>query len=671
MTTFPSQGSAGDDLSRQAHQWWLEAAAKSGIELTGFDPDAPLAQRVAWALQAGLLIAAVYCRYSSKNQHSTHDQVRANVTYAGQHGMYVPPEFLCVDEAVKGRRVRRDGLDRLKAILRSRQATVLLVFKVSRLFRQAYLGYQLVQQEIVEEGLRAISTSQGIDTEDKKVWKAQLQLHGLLDDLLLDAIADHAREGLIGLFKQGFVTGALTVGFCAVEVPGAPKTNRGRTRTVPAVDPAAAELIRRHVAWHLEGMPLREGLRRWRAAGGPVDPRSTTGQMTYPAYRRLLSNPRLTGRWEFCRKRNSWSSKADYVRQIVQPDSEVHTYQCEDLRILSDEQFLALQQKLKSLETGPRGPRQPKEARLHDLVVDAFYCPHCDRRLHVCGAHGKAMRCPIPDCPAPAMLRRDEAVAAVCAKLTELLGQDRDLVDKIVANGQRLDAQGEGDAAEKAAELERKIRSRTNRIEDLTELAGEGSEKDRAEVKAKIRTARAERTGFQLELTRLQGASTARKPVTADAVRQVLSGFHALLEDAAAGRLGPEAVYKAADVFRRLVGGRVNVHVEERTGRKRGVVRGRFIPRLLAVAAEAAGVPPTSPDVAGPEIDVWLRGEPRLDAIAAEVRRLYEDDDLGFRAIAKVLGIGCGNVYQSYIRYYEMRGLPVPPRRPRGRRRSA
>ena len=74
-----------------------------------------------------------------------------------------------------------------------------------------------------------------------------------------------------------------------------------------------AKLIQQHYEWIRDGMPITEGLRRWRAAEGPCDPRSTTGYMTYQAYRRMLSNRRYTGLWAFGRKRNQWSSKRDYT----------------------------------------------------------------------------------------------------------------------------------------------------------------------------------------------------------------------------------------------------------------------------------------------------------------------------------------------------------------------
>src|SRR5262249_18047750 len=156
--------------------------------------------------------------------HSTTAQVRDNATYAANHKIYVPPEFVCVDEGVSGRKARRDGLTRMKALLEHKLLKVLLVFKVSRLFRVAYLGFQFFQEQIVEEDLRAISTSQGIDTDDKKTWKQLAYLHGIMDEMLIGTIADHVRSGLNNLFNAGYVTGALTVGYRGVEVPNAPLT---------------------------------------------------------------------------------------------------------------------------------------------------------------------------------------------------------------------------------------------------------------------------------------------------------------------------------------------------------------------------------------------------------------------------------------------------------------
>ncbi len=678
-------GRLNPELARKVNQWWLNAAGNAQVDLEGFDPDAPLHERTACALERDLVIGAIYARFSSKQQHSTEDQIRECVIWAARNGILVPPELISVDEAVTGRQLRRDGLERMKQILRGRYASVLLVFKASRLFRQAFKGYQLIQEEVVEEGLRAVSVSQGIDTADKKSWKIQLQTHGLLDDLLLDAIADHVRAGLTGLFLKGWTTGALGVGYRPKELPHAPLTNRGLPRTIPEVDPAAADLIQQHARWLLEGMNITEGLRRWRKAGGPCDPRSTTGQMSYGPYRRLFENERLTGRWEFGRKRNQFSTKLDSVKQIEQPNSEVSFYQCEELRILDDETFLALRKLLRGRKTGPRGPRQTKQAQLWDLTTEFFLCAHCSQsdapvRFYQAGAKGQSMRCKNGDfCPCTSAVRREDAVRAICEKLTELIARDRELIEEVVCRSCEWDAQGDDDLRRRVTTAENTVRTLTRRIDDLYELSGQGSDADRREVLAKIRAVQSERTAAQVEVTRLNKVlDGTAATLSAEDVRSLLADFTTLLERGAAGELGEDAIYKALSVFRNLTGGRIFVHVEQRPGRKRTNVRGVFQPQLLQTVQSQGSPNASAPTPSAPEVSVWLRQPPRLDAIAERVHQLIDVDGQSYRAAAATLqaeghNVNSGNVWYSYRRWYEMQGQPVPdqdynngqPRKPR------
>jgi hypothetical protein len=77
MTELPYEGAASAEVREAAHNAWLEAARHAGVDLTGFDPNAPLERRIAWALNLGLVIALIYARFSTKFQRSTADQVRA------------------------------------------------------------------------------------------------------------------------------------------------------------------------------------------------------------------------------------------------------------------------------------------------------------------------------------------------------------------------------------------------------------------------------------------------------------------------------------------------------------------------------------------------------------------------------------------------------------------
>ena len=48
-----SAGAASEELTRVVHDEWAAAANRAGVDLAGFDPAAPLAERIAWPGSAG------------------------------------------------------------------------------------------------------------------------------------------------------------------------------------------------------------------------------------------------------------------------------------------------------------------------------------------------------------------------------------------------------------------------------------------------------------------------------------------------------------------------------------------------------------------------------------------------------------------------------------------
>lgn len=667
------EGAVSDELARKALEHWMTAAAAAGVNLTGLDPTASHDEQVAWARSKGLDIGTVYSRFSTQMQQSTEDQIRECLYWAAKNNIFVPSKFISVDEAAKGSRVRRVGLDRTKQILASGQMKVLLIYKVSRLFRQAGKGFQFIQEEVVEAGLRAVSVSQGIDTADKKTWKLQLQVHGLMDEMLLDTIADHVRDGQKGLFLNGYATGAVGVGFYAKEVPDGRLTNRGLPRTEIAIDPKAADLIRKHFNWIRNGMPIREGVRRWNEEGGPCDPRSTTGKMTYTAYRRLLSNARLTGRFEFGRKRNQFSTKVDYTKQIVQSDQDVTVYEDDALRIVDDETFYAVQQRLAARATGPRAPRDTKSAKLWDLTTKMFFCAHCSTpnnpvRFYMAGANGRGMRCCNGDqCPHPSYVRRDEAIRAICKTLAEAIASDSNLVAELISRSQEIDAAGDSELQAELEAGEKKLRSMKSRIDALYEFLGEGTEEEKRETQVRLRAAIAERGSLQATVSRIRMAlEQSSMEISVEQVLECLSKMESLLLTAASGDLGDDAVYEALGVFAALTGERIWVTVEPRPGRTQTNVRGSFRIRLLSAATERVGGIASDHDHQSHEqVSVWLRKPPRMDEIADRVHQLIDNEGMSHRDAAKQLqreghNVNSGNVWYSYRRWYEINNLPVP-----------
>ena len=172
-TELPVAGSASAELVQMAHDIFVEAAVKSGIDLSGFDSAASLQDRVAWAQAHDFGIGTILDRYSQKLQLSTTVQVKECLQFAMAQKIYVPPEFICIDE----HKSSRNGLDRVKQILARRLAGILLVFNVSRHFRVARLGFRFFDEEVIKAGLRGISVGQKIDTDKKAAWKLLCYMH--------------------------------------------------------------------------------------------------------------------------------------------------------------------------------------------------------------------------------------------------------------------------------------------------------------------------------------------------------------------------------------------------------------------------------------------------------------------------------------------------------------
>jgi hypothetical protein len=575
-----------------------------------------------------------------------------------------------VDEGRKGRKKSRPGLDRVKAILAAKLAKAFLVFKLSRLGRIAHMALAFMSLNVVGKGIRGIIVGEAIDTADARGWRLLTTIRAGLDEDAVEVIGDHVREGQVTLFLEAGITGALPVGYRPEPVPDAPKTRRGLTRCTIAIDEKAAAMIRQHFGLVAGGMPLLAAWRKWRADGGPVDPRCKTGKMSYNAYHKMLSRKKYIALWSFCEKKNAWNTDKDGVEQVLQPPEKIKQGTFEHLRIIPDELFFKVQAILLKKKNGPR-LRRDKVHHLWDLVIPLFVCPHCSRSMNMCGARGRYLRCPLPECPARAMVHREQAVAAICGQLSEMLKGDQVFIDTIVASFTAISDTDVTELDERIKERQNRIQTLTATLRDLEELLGQGSPEDRRRRKDRLLAIEAERASEEVEIAALKRrrGGGREKPVTREEVITEINRLLGLLDDAAAGKLGPEIVENAADVFSRLVGGKITVHATRRPGRKRWLINCCFNPKLLETIRTTLQAAPATGEASIPGVEVQLKGPPRLDLIADEVRGMYDLEMVGFCIINKRLEakykqkIGTGNCSLAYHRYFEVRGLPVPPRR--------
>lgn len=664
-------GSASPELRRAAMAAWVEAARAAGRDVEGFDPDASAKVQIAWARRKGFLIAATISRFSTKEQKSTEAQTCECMRGAAAKGYFVPADYICVDEGISGRKNRRPGLDKLRELLKAKLLEGVFVFKISRLFRSSCKGYAFVHGELFEKNVRCVAVGQGIDTSDARTWKMLAQVHGVMDEALIDAIADHVRVGLAALHRRGYVTGALTVGYERVIVEGQ-FTNLGKPRTVPGVCQVVAALIVKAYERVRDGMSLKAAFRLYVAEGGPGDPRSIHGRMTYRAFRRLLSNPRYIGLWYFGKKRNRFRTEGDYVGQIDAPEDEIVLVRCEELRIVSDELFFAVQEKLAKYKTGSRSPRKKRKLKLWDYVLECFHCAACKKkkggsRLHIAGANGSGGRCKHGEhCPQLTVVNREKAVQAVCDRLAALILADADLLEMTLAYAAEANAAGDDLLRQEMVRLDREIERLDRRVEDLVDAAGTATGDDRVKWRTRVIAAQHDLAAVREERMRVQAQfDGVQASITPEQIRACLRDLATLLRQAAAGELGVDETLRAARLFRQLTGERILVHVHPRPGKSDSAVQGVFAPRIVQTAKRLLADSRPHAEAAE-EQTVWLRKPPLPDLLAERVHELCDVLKMPREEVVAELAkegheVRIERIWYYRRRYWEMQGMTPPP----------
>ncbi len=388
-------------------------------------------------------IGAIYARYSSRFQHSIEDQIRVCKDWAEKNGITVPDDLIFVDRAITGKSCRRQGLMNFQKALAENRAQVAIMFTTNRLYRKFYQSLAFVEEEIVDKGKRAVFVKSGpIDTDDKEHWRKLLHIHALMDEFIIQTIAAHVQSAHEGLLLQCRVFGTVAFGFTGEEIPGI-LTRLGRPAKRLIIDLVAAEWVKKIYGWFIvQHCTIREIVRRLNAANAPLPPRSHLRRWTRLAVRRLLSNPRYRGWWEYGRTESVWVNKPGYTRQDER-DEPLAGIQIESLRILDDATWYSAQELLGKLaQNAGRDPadgdRQSRPRVLNGLI---FCPPHQPQTLHVHGPHGKYMSCKAcREAAEPelySLLPRRPALDLICDRAADLILSDEPFVAQAIEAFQR------------------------------------------------------------------------------------------------------------------------------------------------------------------------------------------------------------------------------------------
>ncbi len=546
----------------------------------------------------------------------------------------------------------------------------MVFFNTSRVYRRSYDSHKYISEEVVSRGIRALAASGGLDT-DLPAWKVLLPVQGIIDEQQLESTSAAVRNSHIGLFLQGFLLGAPPVGYQAEPDPRGGTTKHGKPRMRQVIHPRVAELVKKHFELVADGTPLAEGCRLWNQeiAAWPeeerrhaVDARSTKGCMQPTAYRRMFDRQDYRGRITFGETRCKWLNEKDYGIQEKVDEKDVHAYENEALRIVSDELWFRVQSRLAEENRGKHGSKSGKPQSLASMFPQLCFCGECGHVLYHDGR--QYMNCPNSmrgACGNWGTVDRETAQRVVSTALTEQVLAAPELVEKIVMFSQEIDANDDDGLASRIKEAERLVAREDRALRLLEQQIRDGEDPD---ILQRYQTTRVEKTRLRAERESLKRRRReAREPLSRERVVELLADFVRVLENASSGKLGgEEGKHQAFALLRMLTGDRIMITFKRLHGRRRAFGQGTFMPMVMEALRRHGGAS-TGVDIELPPVEVSFRELPRYARIADEVHRLHHEEGLSMTEIGKRFGTTAGNAWAADAYWHEERGLPIPYKR--------
>lgn len=250
---------------------------------------------------------AAYARYSSDQQRdaSLEDQLRNCRAYCERQGWPEPVPY--TDAAASGASTDRAAYQRLMAD--ASLYDVIVVDDLTRLSRDN-VEVQTLTRRLTFAKVRLVTVSDGVDT-NRKGYKLEVGMRGLMGEMYLDELADKTHRGLMGRALEGASAGGLPYGY---EV-----TSTGHR----AIREDQAAIVRRIFAEYLSGMSARsiaaglnaEGIpsgrgKQWAASAIHGDVRRGIG---------ILANPIYIGRQVW--NRSHWVRHPEKKRKRVRQEN--------------------------------------------------------------------------------------------------------------------------------------------------------------------------------------------------------------------------------------------------------------------------------------------------------------------------------------------------------------
>lgn len=277
---------------------------------------------------------AIYARYSSDIQSPTsiEDQIKSCRAFIERSFGTTPQEVLVFENAaLSGATLHRAGIQKLIQYVQGEQLDVVVAEGIDRLSR-SIADMAIFFDLLANAGVRLLTIHEG------EVSDLHVGMKGAMNKVFLKDLKERIKRGQLGRMQDGYVMSAALFGYRTVRgVVDA----KGRTvNGVRAIDPEKAEIVRKIFTLYAGGRPAAViakdiddlGVKRPRSACWRED-----------SIREMLDNPFYIGKIIRQRTRRQRDPLTGKIKVIQLPPEEWVSIHNEELRIISDELWQAVQ----------------------------------------------------------------------------------------------------------------------------------------------------------------------------------------------------------------------------------------------------------------------------------------------------------------------------------------
>jgi DNA invertase Pin-like site-specific DNA recombinase len=326
---------------------------------------------------------------------------------SSRRGHRINPQLAFTDEAVSGRRLRRQGLNQMREAARQGRLKVLYIYSLSRLGRESLMLLMILKELVSVHGVWVISVSEGIDSRNP-AWDVIATILAVVHEQFSKGLSAQVVRGLEHNIANDFSIGDWCYGYTSEVIPGQEndvRAKNGKPRKRLVIKEAEAEIVRQIFHWFVEERrSVRWIARELTRKGITKDHRSTTGPWHHDTVRGILANPKYIGRWPWGARKNKRHPMTGELSQQRRDPSEYEkwTKNRQHLRIVANDLFHRSQEllaqtaekygKVRGADGRLLGPTNNHDQPRH-LLQGLIKCGQCGSTFKTCGGPGNRMQC--------------------------------------------------------------------------------------------------------------------------------------------------------------------------------------------------------------------------------------------------------------------------------------